>query len=59
MWMTHHVPTLLVVSRYVQNMDDPLARKVEAVLASLGRQTCYESQRDKAESKIPDFFSRS
>ena len=49
----------MVVSWYVQNMDDPLARKVEAVLASLGRQTRYESQRDKAESKITDFFSRS
>jgi hypothetical protein len=47
----------LVINRYVQNIDDPLARRVEAVLGSLGRQTRYESQHDKVDSKITDFFS--
>jgi len=46
----------LVINRYVQNIDDPLARRVEAVLGSLGRQTRYEAQLDKVESKITDFF---
>jgi hypothetical protein len=48
----------LIINRFVQNIDDPLARRVEAVLGSLGRQTCYESQCDKVDSKITDFFKR-
>jgi hypothetical protein len=35
----------MVINRYVQNIDDPLARRVEVVFGSLGHQTRYESQR--------------
>jgi hypothetical protein len=48
----------LLINRYVQNIDDPLARRVEAVLGSLGRQTRYEAQHDTVDSKITDFFER-
>ena len=48
----------LVINWYVQSIDDPLTRRVEAVLGSLGRQTCYEAQHDTVDSKITDFFER-
>ena len=48
----------LLINRYVKNINEPFARKVEAVLGSLGRQTRYESQRDRVDSKITDFFER-
>ena len=66
MWMTHHhvnhflhcevLRAALVINRYVQNINDLLARRVKAVLGSLGCQTRYEAQLDKVESKITDFF---
>ena len=48
----------LIINRYVQNIDDPIARRVKAVLGSLGRQTRYEFQHDKVDSKITDVFER-
>ena len=48
-----------VINQYVQNINDPLAHKVEAVFNSLGRQTRYESQSDKVDIRITDFFKYS
>ena len=58
---SHHevLQAALAINRYVQNIDDPLACRVEAVLGSLGCQTHYESQLDKVDSKITDFFQLS
>jgi hypothetical protein len=46
----------LLINRYV--LDDPLARREEAMLETLGHQTRYEAQRDKVDSKITDFFEQ-
>jgi hypothetical protein len=48
----------LVINRYVQSLDDPLARKVEAVLGSLGHQMRQKSQIDMVDRKITAFFER-
>jgi hypothetical protein len=47
---------LLLINRYVQTLDDPIARKVEAALSSLARQTRYEAENEKKDTKITDFF---
>ena len=48
----------LLINQYVQNIDDPLAQKVEAVLGSLAHQTRYEAERDKVDLKITNFFKQ-
>ena len=45
-----------IINQYVRDLDDPLARKVEAVLGSLGHHTRHESQNDMVDTKITDFF---
>ena len=49
--------TVSMINQYVQNLDDPLARKVESVLGSLGHCTRYESQNDMVDTKITDKVS--
>ena len=48
-----------IINQYVWDLDDPLARKVEAVLGSLGHHTHHESQNDMLDTKITDFFKHS
>ena len=43
-----------VINQYVQNINDPLACKVEAVLSLLGHQTHYKFQSDKVDCGCKD-----
>ena len=46
--------TMSIINQYVQNLDDPLAHKVELVLGSLGHRTLHKSQNNMVDTKITD-----
>ena len=46
------------LQRYLSPMDNPFARKLEAVLASFGRQTRLEDVESMRDSSITDYFTR-
>jgi hypothetical protein len=46
-----------VISQYVDSVDGPLARKLEMVLASFGRQMRLEESRSMVPTRLTDFFS--
>ena len=45
-----------VINWYVNNINDPLAHKLEGVLASFSQQMCLEETRSMVDSRITDFF---
>ncbi|KAF5350390.1 hypothetical protein D9758_012458 [Tetrapyrgos nigripes] len=47
-----------VIQQFVRDMEDPYARKMEAILASFGRQTHLEETRNMVDTNITDFFPR-
>ncbi|KAF8228877.1 hypothetical protein L208DRAFT_222871 [Tricholoma matsutake] len=46
-----------VITRYVDTVDGALARKLETVLASFGRQMRLEESRSMVPTRLTDFFS--
>jgi hypothetical protein len=46
-----------VISRYVDNVDGPLAHKLEMVLASFGHQMRLQESRSMVSTHLTDFFS--
>jgi hypothetical protein len=49
-------PTASVISRYAGHVDDPVARKLEAILASFGRQMRLERSQALTTTHITDYF---
>jgi hypothetical protein len=47
-----------VISRYADHVDDPVARKLEAVLASFGRQMCLEASHSMVSTRLNEYFTR-
>ncbi|KAI0270279.1 hypothetical protein BGY98DRAFT_981870 [Russula aff. rugulosa BPL654] len=45
-----------VISRYAGHVDDPVARKLEAILASFGRQMRLERSQALTTTHITDYF---
>ncbi|OJA14623.1 hypothetical protein AZE42_13790, partial [Rhizopogon vesiculosus] len=56
---THHevFQAASVINRYVEHLDDPLARKLEAILASFGRQIHLEESRSMSPTRLTDYFT--
>jgi DDE superfamily endonuclease len=48
----------MVVNRYIETIDDPFARKLEAVLASFGRQLQLEAANSTTPTYLTDHFGR-
>jgi hypothetical protein len=46
-----------VINRYVEHLDDPLSRKLEAILASFGRQIHLEESRSMSPTRLTDYFT--
>jgi hypothetical protein len=46
-----------VINRYVEHLDDPLARKLEAILASFGCQMHLEESRSMSPTRLTDYFT--
>jgi len=49
----------MTLQRFVANMDDPFARRLEALLANFGRQTRFEESIALRSSRITDYFTSS
>lgn len=47
-----------VINRYAEHIDDPVARKLEAILASFGHQMRLERSRALTTTHITDYFHR-
>jgi hypothetical protein len=47
-----------VINRYIDHVHDPVARKLEAVLASFGRQMRLEESHNKVDTLLTDYFTR-
>jgi uncharacterized protein YqeY len=47
-----------VISKYLDHQDEPVARKLEAVLASFKRQICLQQSSSMGETAITDYFTR-
>ncbi|KAF5340804.1 hypothetical protein D9758_017656 [Tetrapyrgos nigripes] len=45
------------IREFVRSMEDPYARKMEAILTSFGRQTRLEETQNMVDTQITDFFS--
>ncbi|OAX34269.1 hypothetical protein K503DRAFT_699038, partial [Rhizopogon vinicolor AM-OR11-026] len=56
---THHevFQAASVINRYVEHLDDPLARKLEATLASFGHQIRLEESRSMSPTRLTDYFT--
>ena len=48
----------LMLQRYVQDLDDPFARKLEGILSSFGRQTRLSEFKTLVPTEITDYFPR-
>ena len=46
-----------VINRYVEHLDDPFARKFEAILASFGCQIHLEESRSMSPTCLTDYFT--
>jgi hypothetical protein len=46
-----------VITRYIENMDDPITRKLKMILGSFGHQMCLEESRSMIPTSLTDFFS--
>ncbi|KAJ7827563.1 hypothetical protein B0H13DRAFT_1508427, partial [Mycena leptocephala] len=42
--------------KYIADLDDPFARKMEAMLSMFGRETCREEARAMVDTEITDYF---
>jgi hypothetical protein len=49
---------MMVLRRYANEMDDPLAHKVEAVLGSFGRMTRVHEVKSMKDKKLTSYFTR-
>lgn len=47
-----------IINRYIEHLDNPLARKLEAILASFGRQIHSEESRSMSSTHLTDYFTR-
>jgi hypothetical protein len=45
-----------VITRYMDDMDDPIARRIEALLGSFNRQLRLDEVKNMQNSSITDFF---
>lgn len=48
----------LTLSKYVADLNEPYARKLEAILASFGRQTRLDASNSLRPTTLTDFFPR-
>jgi hypothetical protein len=46
------------INKYVEEVNDPLARRIEALLGSLNRQLHIDEARNKKETFLTDYFQR-
>ena len=46
------------VQRYLEDVDEPFAWKLESLLTSSGHQTCLEDQKSKVQTDITDYFTQ-
>jgi len=56
---THHevFQAVSVINSYVEHLNDPLARKLEEILASFGRQIHLEESRSMSATRLTDYFT--
>jgi len=47
-----------VMKRYIDDLDDPFARKLEAILGSFGRQMRLDEARSMVPTQMTDYFTR-
>ena len=47
-----------VIKQFTATMDDPVARKVEDILASLSRQLRLDAQKGMVNTSLMDYFRR-
>ncbi|KAF9060623.1 hypothetical protein BDP27DRAFT_1185037, partial [Rhodocollybia butyracea] len=45
------------LQKFIEDMDEPYAQKLEAILASFGRTTCLEETCAMKDTSITDFFN--
>ena len=48
---------VLILKRYVQDLDDPFARKLEMMLGSFGQRTRIAGMRSMKDSKLTSYFT--
>ena len=46
------------ISKHTDNMNDPIAHKMEIILGTFMRQLCLDESRTMKESVLTDFFDR-
>jgi hypothetical protein len=47
----------VVLSRYIDELDDPIARKPETILGSFNHQLCLDQAKSMQDTVLTDFFS--
>ncbi|KAM6499428.1 hypothetical protein JOM56_004936, partial [Amanita muscaria] len=47
-----------IINCFAEKLDDPVARKLEHILASFSRQIRLEAQRNMVATEITDYFTR-
>ncbi|KAJ7758227.1 hypothetical protein B0H14DRAFT_2404467 [Mycena olivaceomarginata] len=47
-----------ILRQYVADLDDPFARKMEAMLSTFGRETRREEAKTMVDTEITDYFTR-
>lgn len=47
------------IGKYTNDLSDPLARKIEALLGTFARQLCFEETRAMKDALLTDFFEKS
>ena len=46
------------INKYVEEVNDPVARRIEALLGTLSRQLCVDEARNMKETFLTDYFQR-
>jgi hypothetical protein len=49
---------LIEMGQYTDNMNDPIACRMEVILGTFWRQLCLDESRTVKESVLTDFFNR-
>jgi len=49
---------VLILKRYVQDLDDPFARKLEMMLGSFGQRMRIAGMQSMKDSKLTSYFTR-
>ncbi|KAF8149040.1 hypothetical protein B0H34DRAFT_667879 [Crassisporium funariophilum] len=49
---------VLTIGRYIEDMNDPIARKVEAILGSFNRQLRLDETKGLKNTTVTDFFQK-